>query len=115
MISLRQGDKVNQEKIKMVREHVAQTHGEFPQPANAYIIFFNPRSGSNLITTHLQSIGFGNPFEAFHYNQQRLRNEQGWTFDFSDSPVYLRTVIETLTVNHVFGMKINWRQFANAT
>ncbi|MGD2028105.1 MAG: Stf0 family sulfotransferase, partial [Anaerolineales bacterium] len=40
-----------------------------------------------------------------------LQQTHGWDFDFSNPVVYLRQAIESLTVNHVFGMKTNWRQF----
>ena len=102
---------MNNEKIISVRKQVRDRYGSFLIPKISYILLFSPRSGSNLITTQLQSISFGNPFEAFHYNQKRLNQRYGWKIDTSDPFGYFHQAYHTLTVNEIFGLKITWKQY----
>lgn len=102
---------MNEALIKSVRQSILPIINGFPKIKISYILFFSPRSGSHLITTHLQSISHGNPFEAFHFNQAQLRQFYGWKFNFNDPEIYLQEATKTLTVNEVFGVKIHWSQF----
>jgi len=102
---------MKKEKIDAIRKQILIEYEDFQIPRNSYILFFSPRSGSNLITTQLQSISFGNPFEAFHHNQKRLNERYGWKIYPSDPVGYFRQAYQALTINDVFGVKITWKQY----
>lgn len=102
--------KSENEKILAARNYVQEQHPQLPVPEKSYFIMMIPRTGSNLLASHLENIGFGHPIEAFHFNQRRMEKTYQWNIDFSDPVAHLRKAIEFQTVDGIFGMKLNWQQ-----
>ncbi len=99
------------ERIEAARKYIREKFGDFPQPEKSCIVLSNPRSGSNLLLRHLEEVGYGKPIEAFHWNANRIRREQGWTINFDDPFEYISHAIEYQTVNGICGMKLGWHHF----
>lgn len=102
---------MDQDKVSAARRFVQENNSRFPVPDRSYVVMMSPRSGSHLLTTHLQSIGYGNPFEAFHFNHESMRRRYGWEIDFNDPAAYLRKAIDSQIVDGVFGTKVSWSQY----
>lgn len=101
---------IDYDKVLATREFIQKEYSGVPIPERSYFILMSPRTGSNLLATHLQNINFGNPFEAFHFNKAEIQRLYGWDIDFSDPVAYIQKTINFLTVEGVFGMKLNWLQ-----
>lgn len=98
--------------VTRIRKHIQDEHGPFPFPEKSYLVLMTPRTGSNLLTAYLQSIGAGYPIEAFHFNHANIQDLYGWDEqDFKTPAAHLKKAIEFQTVGDVFGMKLNWLQY----
>ena len=97
-------------QIQAARKFIQDQYPEIPVPDKSYFIMMIPRTGSNLLASHLENIRFGHPIEAFHFNHRRMQKTYQWNIDFSDPVAHLRKAIEFQTVDGVFGMKLNWQQ-----
>jgi LPS sulfotransferase NodH len=100
-----------QHRIDRVRNYIEANYGHLPRPEKSYLVLMSPRSGSTLLCTHLQNIHFGNPIEAFHFNQDRICREHGWDIDFSNPFEYMHKALDFQTVDGIFGMKLSWIEF----
>jgi LPS sulfotransferase NodH len=98
-------------RIDNVRNYIEAAYGHLPRPQKCYLVLMSPRCGSTLLCAHLQKIHFGNPIEAFHFNQNRIRREHGWDIDFTNPYEYLRKALDFQTVDGIFGMKLSWVEF----
>lgn len=99
------------EQITATRKFIQTQYPGFPVPKKSYLVLMIPRTGSNLLTTHLQRIDFGYPIEAFHFNHTNIRKQYDWDIDFNDPVALMRKAIEFQMVEGIFGMKLNWLQF----
>lgn len=98
-------------EIKAAQAYIQAQHPGFPVPEKSYVILMAPRTGSTLLTTHLQQIDYGYPIEAFHFNHGSMRRQYGWEIDFNDPYAYMQKAIEFQMVNNISGVKLSWLQF----
>lgn len=102
---------MDEESIRKVRKSIRDRFGELPLPKRSYLVLMSPRSGSTLLCTHLEKIGYGRPTEGFHFSKRALQQRFGSGVDFSDPYQHMRKVLEYGTVGDVFGLKFSWVEF----
>lgn len=100
---------MDQQKITSAMDFIRKQHGELPVPERCYIILMSHRSGSTLLCSHLEAIGYGRPLEGFSLNPERFARKHHWgEVDIIDPFAYIKKANETQTVQNVLGTKMNW-------
>ncbi len=99
-------------KVKQTREKLVQLYPQISIPDASYLILETPRSGSTLLSTHLQKIGHGFPLEAFNPSANYRKRFNLMTSE-ADPAAYVRQAIEAQTRNGVMGTKFHRSQFKN--
>lgn len=102
---------MDQTKVKSARDFILKTYPDIPIPETSYLVLSSARSGSTLLCSHLQKIGYGKPIEAFNPNLNP-RKRLNWGIDYADPHAFMKKAIEYQTVNEVMGMKLSPNQFA---
>lgn len=74
------------------------------------MVLTSARSGSTLLCSHLEKIGYGRPIEAFNPNQNH-RLKYNWGIDYADPRAYIQKAFEFQTVNGVMGIKFHPAQY----
>ena len=103
---------MDKQKVKQTREKLIQLYPQISIPDASYLILETPRSGSTLLSTHLQKIGHGFPLEAFNPSAN-YRKRFNLMTDDSNPVEYVRQAIEAQTRNGVMGTKFHRSQFKN--
>lgn len=103
---------MDKQKVAKAREKFLQQYPQFPIPESCYLILETPRSGSTLLSAHLQKIEYGFPIEAFNLNAN-YRKRFNLTASMDDSVACIREGIEYQTKNGVMGTKFHRSQFQN--
>ena len=101
---------MDKSKAALARDYILKTYPDFPIPETNYLVLSSARSGSTLLCSHLQKIGYGKPIEAFNPNPNP-RKRLNWGIDYADPRAFIQKAIEFQTVNGVMGMKLSPNQF----
>lgn len=101
---------MDQTKVQTARDFIRKTYPDIPIPQTSYLVLSSARSGSTLLCSHLQKIGYGKPIEAFNPNTNP-RKRLNWGIDYNDPHAFMKKAIEFQTVNEVMGMKLSPNQF----
>jgi len=104
--------KMDKQKVAKAREKLLQHYPQFPIPESSYLILETPRSGSTLLSAHLQKIEYGFPIEAFNLNAN-YRKRFNLIASIDDPVACIRKGIEFQTRNRVMGTKFHRSQFQN--
>jgi trehalose 2-sulfotransferase len=96
--------------VAQARNKIQSDYPDIPLAAKSFIVLFIPRSGSNLLSTQLAEIGYGNPVEAFHFSKN-FRKRVNWGIDFNDPHAFMKAALSYVAVGGVAGVKINPVQF----
>ncbi|MCE5208401.1 MAG: Stf0 sulfotransferase family protein [Chloroflexi bacterium] len=102
---------MNKELASRIRSGLKERYADIPFPDRSYLILMSPRSGSTLLCTHLEKIGFGRPTEGFHFSKRALTERFGNEVDFSDAYQHTRAALNYGTANGIFGLKLSWIEF----
>ena len=102
---------MNKELASRIRSGLKEKYPDIPFPDRSYLILMSPRSGSTLLCTHLEKVGFGRPTEGFHFSKRALTERFGNEVDFSDAYQHTRAALNYGTANGIFGLKLSWIEF----